>query len=180
MPKKTARRQPKYLVIGKILRPHGVRGELRMQMMTDHPEHLPALERIYIGKSPDDRLQELRLKHVRFNKTYALLTIEGCSTRDQADQLRSKMAMIDINDAAPLEDGQYYLFELIGMRVCADGRDIGCVKEVLETGANDVYIVESEQYGDILVPAHQETITEIDFHSDTIRMSLPAGLLPAD
>ena len=173
------RKDPKYLVLGEILRPHGIKGEVRMRIVTDYPERLPELDSVYIGKSADDKhIARHSLKQVRFNKSYALLTLEGYSSRSDSDRLRNKVVMVDIDDTAPLEDGEYYLFQLIGLQVVADRQDIGQVKEVLQTGANDVYVVESEKYGEVLIPAHAETITKIDFAAETITMSLPEGLLP--
>lgn len=173
-------RHPKYLVVGKILRPHGVRGELRTRVLTEQPDRLRRLDRVYLADAPDDAAPEKRaLNGVRFNKSYALLSLAGCRNRNDAELLRGKVVMISIDQAAPLADGQYYLFELIGLRVIADQIEIGCIKEVLQTGANDVYIVEGEEYGEVLVPAHSETIQNINFEAGVITMALPEGLLPA-
>ena len=175
-----ARKRPKYLVLGEILRPHGIKGEVRMRIVTDYPERLPELDSVYIGKSATDKdIARLGLKRVRFNKNYALLTLEGCCNRNEADRLRGKVAMVDIDDAAPLEDGEYYLFQLIGLQVVAGDETVGRVKEVLQTGANDVYVVEGGKYGEVLIPAHAETISSIDFDAEVITMSLPEGLLPS-
>ena len=152
-----------------------------MRVLTDFPEHLPQLDSVYLGDSPDDSvLDRHALKHLRFNKEYALLTLEGYSSRNDAELLRDKKVMIRMDQAAPLDDDQYYLFELIGLLVVADETEIGRVKEVLQTGANDVYIVDGEAYGEVLIPAHEETIVNIDFDEEIITMALPEGLLPTD
>lgn len=175
------RKHPEYLILGEILRPHGVRGEIRMRIITDYPERLHELKTLYLGKSTDDPNKEsITLKSVRFHKEYALLTIQGISDRSKADTLRGKTVMIGIEDAVPLEEGEYYLFELIGLTVIADGENIGDIKEVLQTGANDVYIVDGPRYGELLIPAHDETIIELDFENEIVTMTLPEGLLPAD
>lgn len=174
------RAQPRFLVVGEILRPHGLRGELRMRVLTENRDHLPHLDSIYLADSPDDAaLRKFALNRVRFNKAYALLSLEGCRDRNDAELLRGKTVLIGSDQAAPLEDGEYYLYQLIGLNVIADQTDIGRVKEVLQTGANDVYIVDSEAFGDLLIPAHEETILSIDFDAETINMALPDGLLPA-
>ena len=152
-----------------------------MRVLTDYPDQLRELDYVYLGVSPDDRRLEKRpLKRLRFNKEYALLTLDGFADRNAAERLRGLLVMIDSDQAAPLADGEYFLFELIGLKVVADNVEVGCVKEVLQTGANDVYIVEGERYGEILIPAHAETIEQIDFAMNTITMSLPEGLLPAE
>jgi len=172
-------RRPNYLVVGEILRPHGVRGELRMRVLTEQPDRLPQLDHVYLADAPDDAAPARRaLNGVRFNKSYALLSFAGCRDRNEAELLRGKVVMISADQAAPLEEGQYYLFDLIGLRVIADQIEIGRISEVLQTGANDVYIVEGEEYGEVLVPAHDETIQSINFEAGIINMALPEGLLP--
>ena len=173
------RGQPRFLVVGEILRPHGIRGELRMRVLTDNPDRLPQLESVHLGDSVNDaNLQEFVLNRVRFNKEYALLSLEGCRNRNDAERFRGKIVLIGSDQTAPLENGQYYLFQLIGMRVIADQTAIGRVKDVLQTGANDVYIVYSDEFGEVLIPAHDETILRIDFDAGIIHMTLPEGLLP--
>lgn len=179
MPPKIERRNPKYLILGKISRPHGVRGEVRMRIITDYPEQLHNLQTVYLGTSPDDKdIIPIELTKVRFHKDYALLTIKGINNREEVGKFRQKTVMVDIENAIPLEDGEYYLFQLIGLKVIADKQEIGVVKEVIETGANDVYVVASDHYGEVLIPAHKETIIKIDFDTEIITMSLPEGLLP--
>ena len=173
------RDQPDYLVIGQILRPHGLRGEVRMRVLTDAPDRLPELDRVYLADSPADAHPQKRaLRSLRFNNNVALLSLAGCRSRNDAEALRDKTVMIATDQAAPLEDGEYYLFELIGLNVIADQVDLGRVKEVLETGANDVYVVDGGAFGEVLIPAHDETILNIDFDARAITMSLPEGLLP--
>ena len=170
---------PDFLVIGEVLRPHGVHGEVRVRVLTENREQLLDLEYVYLADSPSDKRRiRLDLNSVRFNKAFALLSLAGCSSREDADRLRSKIVMIDHEQIAPLEGDQYYLFQLIGLQVVCDGTQIGNVKEVLQTGANDVYIVDSPAHGDLLLPAHDETIVGIDFESQVITMSLPDGLIP--
>ena len=135
-----------------------------MRVLTDYPHHLPQLDSVYLGDSPDDTALELHgLEAVRFNKDLALLSLAGCRNRNDAELLRDKVVMISIDQAAPLEEGEYYLFQLIGLRVIADQIEIGQIKEVLQTGANDVYVVHSDEFGEVLIPAHDETILNIDF-----------------
>ena len=175
-----ARANPKYLAIGEILRPHGLRGELRMRVLSDNPERLSQLDYVYLGNSPDAaKLDRRALLAVRFNKEYALLKLTGCGNRDEAELLRDKLVMISVEQAAPLDAGQYYLFQLIGLKVIAGDIEVGTVTEVLQTGANDVYIVDGGTFGEVLIPAHEETILNIDFDAEIITMDLPDGLLPA-
>lgn len=180
MSNKIERKTPKYLILGEILRPHGVRGEVRMRIVTDYPERLSQLKTVYLGKSPEDKkIAPAKLTHVRFHKDYALLTFKGYNNRDEADALRSQLVMVDLENAVPLEEGEYYLFQLIGLTVVSNDAPIGIVKEVIQTGANDVYVLDSDTLGEVLIPAHDETIVKIDFDTEIITMNLPEGLLPS-
>ena len=151
-----------------------------MRVLTDNPDHLHQVKSVHLGDSSDDaKLQEFALNGLRFNKEYALLSLAGCRNRNDAEQFRGLTVLIGSDQAAPLEKGQYYLFQLIGMQVVADQTNLGRIKEVLQTGANDVYIVDSDEYGEVLIPAHDETILSMDFDAQTIHMALPEGLLPS-
>ena len=172
---------PKYLLIGEILRPHGILGELRMRVLTHHPEHLPQLKQIYLAKSPDaPQMTTYHLQRVRMNQEYALLKLRGIDNRDQADLLRQLFAFVAIGDAVPLDEGEHYLYELIGIEVCTEtGEMLGELKEVLETGANDVYIIGSPRYGEVLIPVTNETILSTDVSAKKMIVRLPEGLLPS-
>ena len=171
--------KPQFLVVGEILRPHGVRGEVRMRVLTENRDALLNLEYVYLADSADDkRKRRVELARVRFNKAFALLSFAGCANRDDAEQLRAKLVLIDSEQIPPLEDEQYYLFQLTGLEVICGDAEIGRIKEVLQTGANDVYIVESPAHGELLLPAHEETILDIDFENRVIKMALPDGLIP--
>ena len=172
---------PKYLALGKILRPHGIRGEMRMQILTDYPDRfIDELKKIYIGeKVTDENADAYSLKSARFHKDFLLITLAEINDRNDAETMRGKMVMIDINNAVPLEDGEFYLYQLIGLTVQTEDKVIlGQLQEVIETGANDVYVVKGREFGEILLPAHEETILSIDFEAELITMRLPEGLLP--
>lgn len=171
---------PKHLLIGAILRPHGVIGEVRMKVITHYPERLPKLKTVYLASAPDSlKISEYHLERVRMHQEYALMKFQGIDNRDQADKLRQLVVMVAVNDAIPLEDGEHYLFQLVGLSVETEvGEKIGVLTEVLETGANDVYIVDSPQYGEVLIPAIDQTIKSVDVNSGIMIVSLPEGLLP--
>ena len=172
--------KPDYLLLGRILRPHGVVGEIRMSINSDFPERFVELEQVYLGTSPEDpKPTPIQLKKVRFHQSYALVTFQGISDRNEADTLRGKYVLIDMDHAVPLEEDEYYLYQLIGMEVfTVDEQALGSVREVLETGANDVYVLDSPKYGELLIPAHSETIVDIDIDKNRIVVNLPDGLLP--
>jgi 16S rRNA processing protein RimM len=172
---------PHYLLLGEILRPHGVRGEVRMRVLTDHPERIAGMEQIYLGTDPEEpTARTYRIEHMRMHQAYGLLKLAGIDDRDQADRLRGLFVMIDLEHAIPLEEGEFYLYELIGIDVqTEDGAALGTIVDVLETGANDVYIVDSPAHGEILIPVTQETIVSTDIEARLVTVRLPEGLLPS-
>ncbi len=173
--------EPKYLLIGAILRPHGVIGEVRMKVITHYPERLRELKTVYLATAPDSpKVTEHQLEHVRMHQEYALMKFKGINDRNQADMLRQLVVMVAIGDAIPLDEGEHYLYQLIGLTVQTEaGEVLGKLTDVLETGANDVYIVDSPQYGEVLIPATDETIKSTDVETGLMVVALPDGLLPA-
>jgi 16S rRNA processing protein RimM len=171
---------PKYLLLGEILRPHGVRGEMRLKILTDYPERVAEIDTVYIGQgSHDEYARPYRVESARFHKKYLLLKVEELPDRDAVDPMRGLYVMVDMANAVPLDDDEIYLYELIGMTVQTDEGDaLGQIKDVLETGANDVYIVNSPRYGELLIPAHDETLLDVNLEQKTVTMTLPDGLLP--
>ena len=150
-----------------------------MRVLTDYPERIPDLERVYLGTDPNAPAKLCQVQHMRMLKGYALLKLEGVNTRNDADLIRGLLVMIAIDDAVPLEDDEIYLFQLIGMNVqTREGVALGILADVLETGANDVYIVQSDAYGEILIPVTDETIVETDADNNMLTVDLPEGLLP--
>jgi len=160
-------------VIGRVLRPHGVRGELRLALLTDYPERLPLHPVFYLG---DDE-KPYRVERVRLQQGAALVKLAGCDDRDAAEALRGQWVQIPIEDAVPLEEGEYYTFQLIGIEVVTDhGESLGRVVEVLETGANDVYVVHGPR-GEVLLPAIEDVVRELDVPARRMVVSPLPGLL---
>lgn len=174
-------KQPEYLLLGELLRPHGIRGELRMRVLTDYPERIKQLKQVYLGDATDHRhVTPYKVEATRFHKAYLLIKFEEIKDRNDADTLRGQFVMIDIDNAVPLEDDEFYMFELIGLTVKTEsGAVLGTVRDVMETGANDVYIVKGKEHGELLIPAHDETLIEFDFEARVVIVRLPDGLLPS-
>jgi len=172
--------KPEYLILGEILRPHGVRGELKVRILTDYPERIGELEYVYLATKPDARkITRYPVKGMRMNQEYGLLSLQNVSDRSQADVLRNLLVMVHIEDAVPLEDGEIYLYELIGLEVRTEGDEsLGKIKDVLETGANDVYVVDSPAFGEILIPITDDTLLETNVEGGYVLVALPDGLLP--
>lgn len=150
---------PDRLAIGVIIAPHGVQGEVRMLIWSHFPEHIPRIKRVYLDEEPDSR----RLRSARLNGPNAVLRIEGVESRDQAEALRGTVIRIGFDQAAPLEEGEYYQFQLMGLRVVTEaGEPLGQVVDIIETGANDVYVVRDSAGQEHLFPALKSVVIEVD------------------
>jgi 16S rRNA processing protein RimM len=170
---------PHFLIVGEILRPHGIRGELRFRILTDYPERLIPGKMLYLGSDVGDaRMQSFTIESLRTNKEYGLLKLTGVDDRNAAELLRDLIVMVPLEQAVPLEEGEVYLFELIGMAVQTDtGEPFGEIVDIIETGANDVYVVDSPQHGEVLLPAIDECILKIDAAARVVTIHLMDGLL---
>ncbi len=171
--------QPKHLILGEILRPHGVRGELRVRLLTDFPERISKLKSVYLGTDPNGKVTAYSVEAMRMHQDYGLLKLKGIDDRTEAERYRQLLVMVDLKHAVPLEAGEFYLYELIGLEVRTEnGEVLGTLTEVLETGANDVYVVKGGQHGEVLVPVLPETIVKTDIAAKQVIVRLPDGLLP--
>jgi 16S rRNA processing protein RimM len=172
---------PAYLLLGEVLRPHGIRGELRIRLLTDYPERIAQLETIYLADDPEpQKPAPYKVAGMRRNGEFGLLKLRGIDDRDQAERLRGLYVLVDMQHAVPLEEGEFYLYQLLGLRVETNaGEALGTLVDVLETGANDVYIVDSPRYGEVLIPVTDETIVQTDIEAGVVTVQLPEGLLPS-
>ena len=171
---------PPFLLLGEVLRPHGLRGELRIRLWTDYPERIEGLEQVHLATGVHGRdARSYAVQHMRRHQRYGLLKLDGVDDRNAADLLRELKVLVAMGDAVPLEEEEFYLFQLIGMRVLTTaGCALGVIRDIIETGANDVYIVDSPEHGEVLLPATAETVLETNIAGGYLRVSLPEGLLP--
>jgi len=166
--------EPRFLVIGRVIKPHGVRGEVRIDVHTDTPERFTYLEEVYIGR--DDPIP-VGIESVRFHKTWILLKLEGYEDRREAEALRNQWVQVPYEDALPLNEGEYFLFQIIGASVIGeDGVFLGTLTEILETKANNVFVVQGP-LGEILIPDIEETILEVDVEDKVVTARLLPGLI---
>ncbi|MDU4959937.1 MAG: ribosome maturation factor RimM [Sporomusaceae bacterium] len=149
--------QPDLIIIGKIVAPHGVRGDVRVNPLTDFPERFLTMKQVLAGE------QLLPLESAKMHKQFLLLKFGGRDDRNAVEELRGRLLYVPRSETVPLPAGEYYIFDLIGMDVyTTDGRAIGKVAEVLATGSNDVYVVERPSGRPLLVPALKTIVAELD------------------
>jgi len=171
---------PRYLLIGEIMRPHGVRGEVKVKLLTDYPERIPQLEVVYLGRSANaTSVRALHVETLRMHQGFGLIKLKEIVDRSAAERLRGHFLMVAIDDAVPLEEGEFYLYQLIDLEVRTEaGTVIGRLVEVLETGANDVYVIDSPQHGEVLVPAVPDYVLETNIAQGYLVARIPPELLP--
>ncbi len=170
----TRRSEPRYLVVGRVVRPWGVRGELKVEILTEDPARFERLETLYLGP----QFIAYRLERARLHQDTMLLKLIGCDDCTVAEALRDLLVQIVIEDALPLEEGECWLYQILGLEVwTAGGEQLGIVQEVLETGANDVYVVQDRRGREVLIPALKSVVLEIDLDAGRMLVELPAGLI---
>ena len=167
--------EPVFLAVGKLRRPHGLHGEIIMDVLTDFPERLHRGTTLYVG--PEH--QPLQIRSHRWHTAAMLVAFEGYNTPEQASELRNQIAFVLTADLPPLPEGEYYHHQLIGLKVISEqGEMLGTVTEILATGASDVYVVRPKIGAEILIPAVDEFVQAIDLESGEMRVHVVPGLLP--
>lgn len=167
--------EPRFLVIGRIVKPHGVRGDVLVEVHTDEPDRFTWLDRVYVGR--EDPVP-VAIERVRFHKTFVLLKLAGYDDRESAKLLRTQWLQVPEEEGLPLEEGEYYLYQVVGATVYSDdGKLIGELTQVLETKANNVFVVKG-QFGEVLLPDIVEVVKEVDLDKGQITVHLLPGLLP--
>ena len=166
------RPEPRFLAVGRVVRPFGLHGELKVGLLTDYPEQLSRLHTVYLGP----QAKAWTVEGLRLHQGAALFKLSGCDDRTAAEDLRDMLVQIPLDDAVPLEEGEYYEHQIIGMTVIEqDGTLLGKVSEIISTGANDVYIVVGPE-GQLLLPAIESVILEIDLDADRMVVHVVEGL----
>lgn len=169
------------LEVGRVLRSHGVRGELKMLPETDDPERLLDLSCVFLGDS-ENLATSYEVKSARLQRTkkgvLVLLTLKGVDGRDAADALQKKSVYASREELPPLDEGEYFLFEVIGSQVfTGDGEPVGELKDIIETPAHNIFVISRPGQKDALVPAVPEFIESIDVDTQRVVIQPVEGLL---
>ena len=171
--------EPRFLVIGKVIGVHGVGGEMKVQIISEDPHRFGRLERVYAGLRDREPVPWV-LERFRLHKRHALLKFAHCSDRDTANTFRGYLLHVPLEEAIPLEEGEYYEYQILDLEVwTVSDEHLGKVVEIIDTGANDVYVVHGTYPGhrEILIPAIESVVLEIDLEGDRMVVKLPEGLL---
>ena len=156
------------IVIGRVGAAHGIRGELRIIPLTDFPERFAALREVMVG----DEL--LHIESIKPQGKNFLMRFREYTVREDAQKLTGRLLTVARAEAAPLDEGEYYVFDIVGLTVYdEENNELGTVENVLRTGSNDVYAVRSEDGREILIPALRKVVRTIDVPNGrmTVRLS---------
>lgn len=164
------------LKVGVITTTHGVRGEVKVFPTTDEAERFLELE--YVLLDTGRELRRLDIRHVKFFKNLVILKFEGVDNINDIEKYRGCDLWIPREEGQELGENEYYIADLIGMTVLLeDGTEFGTLKNVIETGANDVYVVSSREHGEVLLPAIRECIRNVDTEKNLMTVHLMKGLI---
>lgn len=168
-----------HLAVGRIAGVHGLRGELRVETHTDFPE-----ERFALGQSLllGDSLEAIEVVAARPHKGQMLVRFENIETRDDAEPLQGTWLYIPEETAADLEEDTYFVHQIVGLTVqTTEGKKLGTIKDVLFTGANEVYVVQPNdginQGRELLVPAIADVVQSVDLEAGVLTVQLLPGLM---
>lgn len=164
------------LKVGVITTTHGVRGEVKVFPTTDEAERF--LELDYVLLDTGRELRKLEIQNVKFFKNLAILKFKGIDNINDIEMYKGRDLWIPREEGQELEEGEYYVADLIGMNVLLeDGTVFGTLKDVMETGANDVYVIDTKDRGEFLLPAIRECILDVNVEESTMTVHLMKGLL---
>lgn len=167
--------EPAFLVIGKLRRPHGVVGEIFLEVLTDFPERIQAQVTLFVG----EQHTPLKVRSCRPHQNNLLVAFEGFNDPQSIGHYRNTLVYFMASDRPDLEEGEFYHHQLIGLQALDEhGADLGAVVDILETGANDVLVVRLPDSQEIMVPYTDEYVPVVDLQKGQIHLHLLPGILP--
>jgi 16S rRNA processing protein RimM len=169
--------EPAFLEVGKIRRPHGVSGEVLVEVFTDFPERLVRGKNLFVGASKD----KLVIRSSRGHADGILLAFSGFDSPESIGQYRNQLLYVAGTDLPELPEGEYYYHELLDLSVVEEsGRELGRIAEIIETGANDVYVVVDETGRELLIPVIPDVIRDLDLEARVVTVRLLPGLIGSE
>lgn len=164
------------LKVGVITQTHGVRGEVKVFPTTDDAARFKKLKHVMLDTGKETL--PLEIESVKFFKQFVILKFKGFDNINDIERYKRCPLLIERENAVPLEEGEYFIADMIGMKVITDeGENFGILKDVMETGANDVYMIEHPSEGEVLVPAIKECILDVDIENRQMKIHVMNGLI---
>lgn len=164
------------LRVGVIANTHGIRGEVKVFPTTDEKERFKDLKKVILDTGKEQKV--LEIQSVRFFKNLVILKFKGIDNINDIEMYKGKDLLVTREDAVPLEEGEYFIADLLDLDVYSDEDEkIGVLYDVMQTGANDVYVIKTEEGKEILLPAIDECILDIDLEESRMTVHIMEGLL---
>ena len=161
-----------YIDFGKITSTHGIRGEVKIYPYTDDVDNILSLKKIYI----EDK--GYKVSSIRFHKNMFIAKLMGVNTVEDAETFRNKLVQREIDENEELEEDTYYIKDLIGLDVYLESNELfGKIKDVFQTGANDVYVIRTIDEKEVLIPAIKSVVKDVDINSNKMIIELMEGLI---
>ncbi len=162
--------------VGKITNTHGHKGALKVQPLTDYPERFEEILDLYVVDG--EKKEKITIDSIKYQKNNLILEINEIKDMNQAELYKGKYLFIEKEDARPLPEGRYFIFQLVGLNVYEGETLLGVISEVIQTGSNDVYVVKREKgKKDILIPALKKVVKDIDLENKRMQVELLEGTL---
>ena len=166
----------KRLEVGQIVNTFGIKGEVKVVPFTDDIKRFDELKNVYVKTKKESK--QYKVENVKYHKNMVLIKLEGINNVENAENLRNAFLEIDRKDAIPLEEGTYFIADLIGLEVYTEeGKLLGKVEDIYNTGSNDIYVVKDELGKQILLPGIKEVIKEVLLEQEKIIVHLLPGLI---
>ena len=164
------------LEIGQIVNTFGIKGFVKVNPWVNDVTRFDDLKKVYIKIRKE--LKQVEIEEVKYHKNQVLLKLKGIETVEQAETLRNGILEISREDAIPLEEGEYFIADLLESEVYSDeGEKLGILEDIYNTGSNDIYVVKNELGKSILLPGIPEVIKEVDVENKKIIVHLLKGLI---
>lgn len=164
------------LQVGIISSMHGLRGEVKVFPTTDDPNRFKKLKSVILDTGRET--MDLKIEQVKFFKQFVILKFKEYNDINEVEKFKGKGLFVTRENAVKLKPNEYFIADMIGMQVCTDdGKELGILTDVLETGANDVYVVETPDRKEILLPAIKECILNVDIQERKMEVHLMEGLV---
>ena len=164
------------LEIGQIVNTFGIKGMVKVKPFTDDIRRFDELKTVYVEKN--GKQTEYEVEEVKYHKDMVLIKFKGIDKVEQAEMLRNSYLTVSRNSVEKLEEGRYYIVDLLGLEVYTDEQVLlGTLEDIFNTGSNDIYVVKDKQGKQILLPAIQDVIKQIDIENKKIIVHLLPGLI---
>ena len=164
------------LEIGQIVNTFGIKGMVKVKPFTDDIRRFDELKTVYIEKNSNQT--EYEIEEVKYHKDMVLIKFKGIDKVEQAEMLRNSYLTVSRDSVEKLEEGRYYIVDLLGLEVYTDEQILlGTLEDIFNTGSNDIYVVKDKQGKQILLPAIQDVIKQIDIENKKIIVHLLPGLV---